>query len=61
MNDGWVITSGLKPGDQVVIEGNGKLADGMPVHPHPAQASANQPDAGQGNSGKPSASSSEGK
>jgi membrane fusion protein (multidrug efflux system) len=62
MNEGWVITSGLKPGEQVVIEGNGKLADGMPVHPHPAQANANQPDAGQGNSGsKPSASSSEGK
>ena len=62
MSEGWVITSGLKPGEQVVIEGNGKLADGMPVHPHPAQASASQPDAGQGTSGsKPSASSSEGK
>jgi membrane fusion protein (multidrug efflux system) len=58
MDEGWVITSGLKLGEQVVIEGNGKLADGMPVHPHPAQASANQPDAGPGNSGKPSASSS---
>ncbi|HEX6772290.1 MAG TPA: efflux RND transporter periplasmic adaptor subunit [Acidobacteriaceae bacterium] len=33
----WLITSGLKPGEQVVIEGNGKLMDGMPVHPHPAQ------------------------
>jgi membrane fusion protein, multidrug efflux system len=61
MNEGWVITSGLKPGEQVVIEGNGKLADGMPVHPHPAQANANQQDGGQGNSSKPSASSSEGK
>ena len=70
----WVITSGLKPGEQVVIEGNGKLADGMPVHPHPAapeqaspeQASADQTspgpqDDGKSNSGKPSASSSEGK
>lgn len=41
----WVITSGLKPGEQVVTEGNSKLMDGMPVHPHPAQpeqASADQ-------------------
>jgi membrane fusion protein (multidrug efflux system) len=65
----WVITNGLKPGEQVVIEGNGKLADGIPVHPHPAapeQASADQTspgpqDGGKSNSGKPSASSSEGK
>ena len=33
----WLITSGLKPGAQVVVEGNGKLMDGMPVHPHPVQ------------------------
>ncbi len=33
----WLISSGLKPGEQIVIEGNGKLMDGMPVHPHPAQ------------------------
>jgi membrane fusion protein (multidrug efflux system) len=65
----WVITSGLKPGEQVVIEGNGKLADGMPVHPHAAapeqesadQSSPGQQDGGKSNSGKPSASSSEGK
>jgi RND family efflux transporter MFP subunit len=65
----WLITGGLKLGEQVVIEGNGKLADGMPVHPHPAapeQASADQASPGQqggsqSNSGKPSASSSEGK
>jgi membrane fusion protein, multidrug efflux system len=61
----WVITSGLKPGEQVVIEGTGKLVDGIPVHPHPAapeQANADQPSAGQSgtghdNGGKPSASS----
>jgi membrane fusion protein (multidrug efflux system) len=59
----WVITSGLKPGEQVVIEGTGKLADGIPVHPHPAapeQASADQsnaPQASPGNTEKPSASS----
>jgi membrane fusion protein (multidrug efflux system) len=59
----WVITSGLKPGEQVVIEGNGKLADGIPVHPHPAapeQASADQSNtdhASPGKTEKPSASS----
>jgi membrane fusion protein (multidrug efflux system) len=64
----WVIASGLKPGEQIVIEGNGKLADGMPVHPHPAapeQASAepagadqsNADQASQGKTAKPSASS----
>ncbi len=64
----WVIASGLKPGEQVVIEGNGKLADGMPVHPHaaaPEQASAEQTSAdqsnadqaSQGKTAKPSASS----
>jgi membrane fusion protein (multidrug efflux system) len=60
----WVITSGLKPGEQVVVEGTGKLADGIPVHPHPAapeQANADQPSAdqsgtGHDNAGKPSAS-----
>jgi membrane fusion protein (multidrug efflux system) len=54
----WVITGGLKPGEQVVIEGTGKLADGIPVHPHPAapeqanpeQANADQPSADQANS-----------
>ncbi len=59
----WVITSGLKPGEQVVVEGTGKLADGIPVHPHPAapeQASADQSNADQSSPGKtekPSASS----
>ena len=54
----WIITSGLKPGEQVVIEGNGKLVDGIPVHPHPATpeqadagTNAGQSGAGQGSSG----------
>jgi membrane fusion protein (multidrug efflux system) len=38
----WLVTSGLKAGERVVIEGNGKLVDGIPVHPHPA-ADAQQP------------------
>jgi hypothetical protein len=60
-----VITSGLKPGEQVVTEGNGKLMDGMPVHPHPGQpeqASADQSTGGgKSDAGKPDAGSSEGK
>jgi membrane fusion protein, multidrug efflux system len=58
----WIITSGLKPGEQVVIEGNGKLVDGIPVHPHPAapeqadaETKAGQTSAGQhGTDNKPS-------
>jgi membrane fusion protein (multidrug efflux system) len=60
----WVITSGLKPGEQVVIEGTGKLVDGIPVHPHPeapeqaqAETSPGQHGTGQDTSSKPSASS----
>jgi membrane fusion protein (multidrug efflux system) len=48
----WIITGGLKPGESVVIEGTGKLVDGIPVHPHPAapdQANAGQANAGQAN------------
>ncbi len=36
----WLISSGLKAGQRVVTEGTGKLADGMPVHPMPAPATA---------------------
>ena len=68
----WIITSGLKAGEQVVIEGNGKLVDGIPVHPHPAApeqanagTNADQSGAGPGgggnagkdDAGKPSAGS----
>jgi membrane fusion protein (multidrug efflux system) len=60
IGESWVITDGLKPGEQVVIEGNGKVADGMPVHPHPAQtdqAGAGPQNAGADSGGKPAASS----
>jgi membrane fusion protein, multidrug efflux system len=65
----WIITTGIKPGEQVVIEGNGKLIDGIPVHPHPAAPEQANADAGAGqtsagqhgsdkdNNAKPSASS----
>jgi membrane fusion protein (multidrug efflux system) len=64
IGENWVITDGLKLGEQVVTEGNGKLADGMPVHPHPASTTdqaAGDPQAAGDSTAKPSASSSEGK
>jgi RND family efflux transporter MFP subunit len=57
----WLITSGLKPGDQVVIEGNGKLMDGMPVHPHPAQPEQANADQGAGGATPEGKSASAGK
>ena len=33
----WIVESGLKPGEQVVVEGLQKLKDGQPVTPRPAQ------------------------
>jgi len=36
----WVIDEGLKPGDQVVVEGVGKVKDGTPVVPKTAQPQA---------------------
>jgi membrane fusion protein (multidrug efflux system) len=42
-----VIASGLKPGDQVVTEGNEKVRDGMKVVPQPDTAPASAPLTGQ--------------
>jgi RND family efflux transporter MFP subunit len=33
----WVIDDGLKPGDQVVVEGVGRVKDGTPVVPKPTK------------------------
>jgi membrane fusion protein, multidrug efflux system len=35
----WVVTSGLKAGDHVVVEGQQKLHSGMRVQPKPFRAS----------------------
>jgi len=35
----WVISSGLKPGDRVVVEGQEKVKPGQPVRPTPFRAS----------------------
>ena len=43
VGDMWVITSGLQPGDTVVVDGLQRLRDGMTVSPQPfkdTQASA---------------------
>jgi RND family efflux transporter MFP subunit len=53
----WIITSGLQPGEQVVIEGNGKLVDGIPVHPHPAAPEQANTETGTGQHGAPPANS----
>jgi membrane fusion protein (multidrug efflux system) len=53
----WIITSGLQPGEQVVIEGNGKLVEGIPVHPHPAAPEQANADTGAGQHGAPPANS----
>jgi len=29
----WIITDGLKPGEQVIVEGVQKAREGTPVHP----------------------------
>jgi membrane fusion protein (multidrug efflux system) len=55
----WVINSGLQPGDHVVVEGNSKMADGMPVHPKLDNSGAQSGPDGQssaGNRDKPAGS-----
>lgn len=34
----WLVTSGLKPGDRVIVEGLQKVRSGAPVDPQPTQA-----------------------
>ena len=36
----WVIDEGLKPGDQVIVEGIEKVKDGTSVVPKPANVRA---------------------
>jgi membrane fusion protein (multidrug efflux system) len=46
--DDWIVTSGLKPGDRVIVEGGMMLRPGMPVTPSPFNPAAKpgQPPAG---------------
>ena len=34
----WLVTSGLNPGDKVIVEGLGKIREGKPVQPVPARS-----------------------
>ncbi len=36
----WIITEGLKPGDQVIVQGFMKVREGTPVTPKPFVAAA---------------------
>lgn len=45
VGDSWLVTSGLAPGDQVIIDGIQKVRPGMPVTAVPAAAVAAQADA----------------
>jgi len=36
VGDSWLVTSGLKPGDKVIVEGLGKIKPGKPVRAVPA-------------------------
>ncbi|HEY0193458.1 MAG TPA: efflux RND transporter periplasmic adaptor subunit [Kofleriaceae bacterium] len=45
IGDRWLVTSGLKDGDKLIVEGLNKIGPGMPVHateivPHPADGAA---------------------
>jgi membrane fusion protein (multidrug efflux system) len=38
VGDGWIVTQGLKPGDEVIVEGVQKVRPGAPVQPTPYKA-----------------------
>jgi membrane fusion protein (multidrug efflux system) len=40
VGDKWIVTSGLKPGDRLIVEGLMNLKPGAPVRPGPPQAAA---------------------
>jgi membrane fusion protein (multidrug efflux system) len=36
VGDKWLVTSGLKPGDKVIVEGLGNIRPGQAIRPVPA-------------------------
>jgi len=50
VGDKWLVTSGLKPGDRVVVEGLGNIRPGQSIRPVPAGSPPTRP-AGQGKAG----------
>lgn len=43
VGSGWIIESGLQPGDRIVVEGTQKTKEGAAVNPIPFGADTNQP------------------
>jgi membrane fusion protein (multidrug efflux system) len=43
VDDQWIVLEGLKPGDQVMVDGFQKLRPGVVVKPVPWQAAASGP------------------
>jgi membrane fusion protein (multidrug efflux system) len=43
VGDQWLVTSGVRAGDRVIVEGLGRIRPGMPVKPVPAGAPASSP------------------
>jgi membrane fusion protein (multidrug efflux system) len=46
VGDQWLVTSGLKPGDKVIVEGLGRIRPGQPIRPMPAGSPPRSPKAG---------------
>lgn len=51
VGDKWLVTSGLKAGDKVIVEGLGRIRPGQPIRPVPAGSPPQRP-AGQGQAGQ---------
>lgn len=46
VGDKWLVTSGLKAGDKVIVEGLGRIKPGQPIRPVPAGSPPAKPAAG---------------
>lgn len=46
----WLVTSGLKPGEKVIVEGLGRIRPGQPIRPVPAGSKPARPPQGAANS-----------
>jgi membrane fusion protein (multidrug efflux system) len=50
VGDKWLVTSGLKPGDRLIVEGLGRIKPGQAIRPVPAGSKAKKPPAAAGQS-----------
>ena len=51
VGDKWLVTSGLKPGDKVIVEGLGKIRPDQPIRPVPAGSPPQPPQRGKTSQG----------